>query len=120
LVVFRIAVFALIAIGVAALWASSAAGGLGEPGGLSAWWGLLIVPYLLGWSVGIWGPDSPRWVLWLGIAVSLWYLALLALALRASDAGEIVAVTLGTLAAITIAGCAYRLKTLERVRAQVG
>ena len=42
-------VFMLIAVGVGALFALSAAGGFGGRSGLSIWWGLLILPYPLGW-----------------------------------------------------------------------
>ena len=44
------------------------------------WWGLLILPYLIGWTVGIWGPGSPRWMVWLGIPVGIWYLTIFTMA----------------------------------------
>jgi hypothetical protein len=59
LVAYRVWVFILIAIGVAALAGLSAVGGFGGHSGLSNWWGVLVLPYLIGWSMGIWGPDSP-------------------------------------------------------------
>jgi hypothetical protein len=42
-------------------------------------WGVLILPYPIGWSMGIWGPGSPRWLSALSIAVGLWYQAILAI-----------------------------------------
>lgn len=50
--------FALVAFGVAALWIVSSLGGLrmgSGVGGLDPWWGLLIVPYPIGWLAGIIG-----------------------------------------------------------------
>jgi hypothetical protein len=46
-------VFVLIAAGVSALFALSAWGGIGGRSGHSVWWGLLIVPYPVGWIMGI-------------------------------------------------------------------
>lgn len=46
-------IFILIAIGVGAMFALSAVGGIGGGSGHSAWWGLLIVPYPVGWIMGI-------------------------------------------------------------------
>ena len=43
----------LVAAGVAALFALSALGGIGGPGGLSNWWGLLLLPYPVGWILGL-------------------------------------------------------------------
>jgi len=48
-----IAVVILIATGVAALFILSALGGIGGASGHSMWWGLLILPYPVGWLVGI-------------------------------------------------------------------
>ena len=111
---YRLWVFALIAFGVGALWGLSAAGGFGGKSGLSGWWGVLILPYLFGWSMGIWGPGSPRWVLLIGSIVSLWYLAILAMALQHLGehgwASSLAAVVLGVTGALTIGGCLYRLK----------
>jgi hypothetical protein len=110
LIAYRVWVFILIAIGVAALWGLSAVGGFGGPSGRSIWWGVLILPYLIGWSMGIWGPDSPRWMLWLGIVVGLWFLTILAMGLKRShgtipNAPSIVLAATGVL---TIGGCIYR------------
>ena len=79
LIAYRVGVFILIAIGVGALWGLSRVGGFGGNSGRSMWWGVLILPYLIGWSMGIWGPGSPRWLLLLGIVVGLWYLTILAM-----------------------------------------
>ena len=45
---------------------------------------LLMLPYPIGWSLGIWGPGSPGWMLWLGIGVGLWYWTILVIALNRS------------------------------------
>jgi len=47
--------FALIAIGVGAMFILSAFGGFGAGTGLSNWWGLLLVPYAVGWVMGLAG-----------------------------------------------------------------
>ena len=57
---YRALAFVLIAIGVAALWGLSAVGGFGGNSGLSMWWGLLLLPYLIGWPMAITGPGNPR------------------------------------------------------------
>ena len=109
---YRVMVFVLIALGVGALWWSSSVGGFGGSGGLSLWWGLLVVPYLIGWSMGIWGPESPRWVLALGMAVGVFYLAITPLILsrgHGQDQG-LVATAVGALGLLTIAGCIFRWK----------
>jgi hypothetical protein len=41
--------FLLIAVGVGAMFALSAVGGIGGKSGHSMWWGLLILPYPAGW-----------------------------------------------------------------------
>ena len=51
--VYWICIFALIAFGVAALWALSAVGGFGGSSGPSNWWGLLILPYPIGWVMAM-------------------------------------------------------------------
>lgn len=45
--------FALVALGVGALWALSSVGGFGGDTGRSNWWGLLILPYPVGWIMGL-------------------------------------------------------------------
>ena len=108
---YRVWVFLLIAIGVGAMWGLSSVGGIGGGSGRSMWWGVLILPYLIGWSMGIWGPGSPRWLLWLGIGVSLWYLAILAMVLarpgRLPGGAAIVFTIFGVL---TIVGCVHGLR----------
>jgi purine-cytosine permease-like protein len=48
-------VFVLIAVGVGLMWGVSAFGGLGGTTGRSLWWGLVILPYPVGWIMGIIG-----------------------------------------------------------------
>jgi hypothetical protein len=48
-------VFILITIGVGALWALSALGGIGGRSGHSMWWGVLILPYPVGWLMAVGG-----------------------------------------------------------------
>ena len=111
LIVYRVVVFILIALGVGALWGLSAVGGLGGKTGHSMWWGLLILPYLVGWSMGIWGLGSPRWLLLLGIVVGLWYQVILAMVLtrRGLHAGAAPAL-ISALGLLTIIGCISRLR----------
>jgi hypothetical protein len=45
----------LTLVGVAAMWAMSAAGGIGGHTGRSYWWGLLLVPYPEGWVMALTG-----------------------------------------------------------------
>ncbi len=46
---------ALVAIGVAAMVVLSWLGGIGGDGGRSKWWAILILPYAVGWILGIAG-----------------------------------------------------------------
>ena len=48
-------VFVLIAVGVGALFALSAVGGIGGRSGHSMWWGVLILPYPVGWLMALAG-----------------------------------------------------------------
>ena len=48
-------VFILIAIGVAGLFGLSAIGGFGGRSGRSMWWGLLLLPYPVGWLMAMSG-----------------------------------------------------------------
>ncbi len=116
LIAYRVWVFILIAIGVGAMWGLSSIGGIGGKSGHSMWWGVLILPYLIGWSMGIWGPGSPRWLLALGIAVGLWYLALLVIVLKNSNGhhgamSDLPVIILGSIGLLTIVGCIGRLRT---------
>jgi hypothetical protein len=114
-IAYRVWVFTLIAIGVGALWGLSMVGGIGGHSGYSMWWGVLILPYLVGWFMGIVGPASPRWLLMLGIVVGLWYLAILGMVLKGSvrhggDMGLAPVIVIGTIGALTIGGCISRLR----------
>ena len=114
LIAYRVGVFILIVIGVGAMWGLSWVGGFGGPSGRSMWWGMLILPYLIGWSMGIWGPGSPRWLLLLGIVVGLWYLAILAMVLKGSGGhhgamSALPGIVIGTIGVLTISGCISRL-----------
>jgi hypothetical protein len=118
-IAYRVGVFILIAIGVGALWGLSWVGGFGGNSGRSTWWGVLILPYLIGWSMGIWGPRSPRWLLLLGIVVSLWYLAILGMMLSRSGGQHgamsiMPGIVIATLGVLTIGGCISRLRKRSR------
>ena len=45
----------LTVLGVAILWGLSAIGGIGGDTGRSMWWGLLLLPYPIGWIMGLVG-----------------------------------------------------------------
>jgi len=111
-IVYRVMVFLLIAIGVGSVWWLSSVGGVGGQGGRSMWWGSLVLPYLIGWSMGIWGPGSPRWLLALGIAVGLFYLGITPLVLTRGHGQYqgVVAIVIAALGLLTIAGCIVRWK----------
>jgi hypothetical protein len=47
--------FALVAVGVAALWGMSAMGGIGGSTGRSIWWALTLLPYPVGWVLSLVG-----------------------------------------------------------------
>ena len=47
--------FILIAVGVGAMFALSAVGGIGGRSGHSMWWGVLILPYPAGWLMAVAG-----------------------------------------------------------------
>ena len=111
LIAYRVGVFILIAIGVGALWGLSWVGGFGGNTGRSNWWGVLVLPYLIGWSIGIWGPGSPRWLLLLGIVVSLWYQAILLMVVTRTGlqhGGAVIVIS--ALGVLTIVGCVSRLR----------
>lgn len=48
-------VFILITVGVGAMFALSAAGGIGGKSGHSMWWGVLILPYPARWLMALAG-----------------------------------------------------------------
>jgi hypothetical protein len=109
LITYRLWVFILTAIGVGASWGLTMAGGIGGSDGISPWWAVLILPYPIGWSMGIWGPGSPRWMLWMGIGVGLWYLSLLAISLLVGRHISVNGVT-AAVGLLTIGGCINRLR----------
>lgn len=116
LIAFRVWMFILIAIGVGAMWGLSMVGGFGGKSGRSMWWGVLILPYLIGWCMSIWGPGSPRWLLLLGMAVGLWYLVILAMILKGSAGRQgamsaLPGIVIGIVGVLTIAGCITALVT---------
>jgi hypothetical protein len=47
--------FVLIAVGVGAMFALSALGGIGGRSGHSMWWGVLMLPYPAGWLMALAG-----------------------------------------------------------------
>jgi len=116
IVFYRMLLFFLILIGVTALWVLTIEGGFGGDTGLSIWWGLLFVPYLLSWSLSIWGPGSPRWVLWAGIGVGLWYQVIMVMMLKMSAniheqlETRIFVGFIAVIGVLTIIGCIYRLR----------
>ncbi len=76
------------------------------------WWGSVVLPYLIGWSMGIWGPGSPRWVLALGIVVGVFYLAITPLVLTRGHGPTqgVIATVIAALGLLTIVGCIVRWK----------
>jgi hypothetical protein len=113
IIIYRLWVFFLITIGVAAIWWFTMLGGIGGTTEYSMWWALFIVPYPIAWSMGIWGPGSPRWVLWAGIAVGLWYLVILGIVFMKSDLfseGNYTVLFISAIGLLTIGGCIYRLR----------
>jgi hypothetical protein len=118
LIAYRVWVFILIAIGVGAMLGLTQVGGFGGNSGRSMWWGVLVLPYLIGWSMGIWGPGSPRWLLLLGIGVGLWYQAILVIVLRSPrlHGGNLPGIIIAAIGVLTIGGCISQLRnrTAER------
>jgi hypothetical protein len=115
IVAYRTWSFMLVALGVGALFALSAMGGVGGSSGRSAWWALLILPYLAGWSIDIWGPGSPRWITMAGIVIGTWYLAILAVMLGGTDGvalprSIVPAMIVAVVGIGTIVACAVRLR----------
>jgi len=45
----------LVVVGVGALWGLSALGGVGGTSGRSSWWALVLLPYPVGWILGLVG-----------------------------------------------------------------
>jgi hypothetical protein len=115
LVSYWTTVFVLIAVGVAAMWGLSAVGGFGGRSGRSLWWGVLLLPYLAGWIMAVWGPGSPRWFSWLTMAIGLLWMALPTVGLvrrGTTGPGPLVwaGFALALLGLATVAGSAVRLR----------
>jgi hypothetical protein len=67
--------------------------------------------------MGIWGADSPRWVLWSGTVVGTWYLVMMLLisiriTANVDESAEslVFAGFIGLIGMLTIGGCSYRLR----------
>lgn len=118
---YRVAVFLLIAMGVGAMWELTRLGGFAGNSGRSNWWAVLILPYLIGWSMAIWGPGSPRWLLVLGIVVGLLYQVIVVMLLTAAVPRLVTLgpglVVISALGALTIGGCISRLRHRNTERA---
>ena len=54
-VLYWVWAFILIAVGVGAMFALSAVGGIGGKSGHSMWWGVLMLPYPAGWLLALAG-----------------------------------------------------------------
>lgn len=111
---YRLSVFLLIVFGVAAMWGLTMVGGIGGKSGHSIWWGVLILPYLIGWWMGMWGPGLPRWFLVLGIVVGCWYLFLCGMVLNGAirhnpNKSMLAGIIIGILGLLTVVGCISRL-----------
>ena len=50
---FWMIVFVLVLVGTLAMVGLSSLGGIGGNSGRSMWWGLLILPYPIGWLLGV-------------------------------------------------------------------
>ena len=53
MLVYWIITFSLITIGVGGMFALSSVGGIGGTSGHSLWWVVLVLPYPVGWVMGI-------------------------------------------------------------------
>ena len=117
---YKVWAFVLILIGVSVLWFLPALRGFESSAGLSIGWELLaFLPYLVGWSMGIWGPGNPRWFSLLGIVVGVWYLAVAGIILpRAGLEGwrGPTAAIIATIGVVATTGCAYRLYKQTKAR----
>ena len=117
---YRLWSFFLITVGVGVLWITSVLGGFGGDSAYSMWWALLLLPYPIGWSMAMWGPDSPRWVLWGGIVLGGWYVVMMLLIIKMShrwaettSEAAVFAGFIGAIGVVTIAGCIYRLRRIK-------
>jgi hypothetical protein len=115
-IAYRTWSFLLVALGVGAMFGLSVIGGVGGSSGHSIWWALLILPYVAGWSIDIWGPGSPRWLSMAGIAIGLWYLAILWMMLQrgptsAYQQSLVPPMLVAVIGIVTMVACAVRLST---------
>jgi purine-cytosine permease-like protein len=53
IILYWVWVFALILTGVGLMWVISAFGGFGGSTGRSMWWSLILLPYPVGWVMGV-------------------------------------------------------------------
>jgi hypothetical protein len=113
IVAYRTWSFILVALGVGSLFLLSAIGGVGGDSGRSAWWALLILPYLAGWSIDLWGPGAARWMSIAGVVIGTWYLAIVGMMLRrtanAAQHGIVPTIAIAVVGIATITACAMRL-----------
>lgn len=108
----RAGVFALVALGIGVMWVLSTFGGIGGDAGVSVGWGILIVPYAVGWLWGICGAGAPRWVLRVGVVVGVWYLVLSGLLLNERESGiNVVSAVTALFGIVTLVGCVYQLRS---------
>ena len=105
---WRVGSFVLLLLGVGALWGISMVGGFGGSTGRSNAWGLLILPYFIGWSLAVWGPGAPRWLTWSGLGIGLWYLCLVHMA--GGWQHPVTASILTAIGVLTLIGCIGRLR----------
>jgi hypothetical protein len=114
LVRYWLEVFLLMAVGVGAIWGLSAFGGVGGSTGRSTWWLVLVLPYLAGWAMAVWGQGSPRWFSWLTLVVGVLWMALpVGLLMRSQNPRGpmvIAPIILGVLGLATVAGGVARLR----------
>jgi len=115
LLAYRTWVFILLTAGVAALVVATMLGGVGGDSGYSIWWALIFLPYPIGWFMGILGPGSPKWVLWLGNLIGLFYLLLPVLLIILKDTAQrenlgFTGAVISLIGALIITGCTLRLR----------
>lgn len=111
IVAYRTWSFILVALGAGSLLLLTAIGGVGGSSGHSGWWALLILPYLVGWSIDLWGPGAPRWMSIAGVVIGLWYVAIVGIA---AQHGRVPAIALAGFGIATITACATRLFAYAR------
>ena len=121
IIAYRTWGFILVALGAGSLLLLSAIGGVGGSSGRSVWWGLLVLPYLVGWSIDLWGPGAARWMSIAGIVIGAWYLAILGMMLmmlrhtaNAMPYAIVPEIAIGLVSIATITACAMRLARAQR------